>query len=207
MSWCRSARPAGSASVGTQSQGQGHETVFAQILAASLGVPMDCIEVRQGDTRTIPHGGGTGGSSSTIISGTTLKRAADVVIQRGRDLAAERPGDRAGRHRLIATAASRSSAPTGASACSSWRPASRSPGDALFGDKIESFPTGVMVCEVEVDPETGEVRVDRLTEVADCGTVVNPRLLAGQVHGGIVHGLGNALMEEGGLRRGEPASC
>ena len=53
-----------------------------------------------------------------------------------------------------------------------------------------------MVCEVEVDPETGEVRVDRLTEVADCGTVVNPRLLAGQVHGGIVHGLGNALMEE-----------
>jgi carbon-monoxide dehydrogenase large subunit len=69
-------------------------------------------------------------------------------------------------------------------------------GDAVFGDKIESFPTGVMVCEVEVDPETGEVRVDRLTAVADCGIVVNPRLLAGQMHGGIVHGLGNALMEE-----------
>ena len=66
----------------------------------------------------------------------------------------------------------------------------------MFADKIESFPTGVMVCEVEVDPETGEVRVDRLTAVADCGVVVNPRLLAGQMQGGMVHGLGNALMEQ-----------
>jgi carbon-monoxide dehydrogenase large subunit len=183
------------ASVGTQSQGQGHETVFAQILAASLGVPMDRIEVRQGDTRSIPHGGGTGGSSSTIISGTTLKRAADVVIQRGRDLAAERletaPADiayRDGSFEVVGT-----DRRIGLFELASSRPFA---GDALFADKIESFPTGVMVCEVEVDAETGAVRVDRLTEVADCGTVVNPRLLAGQVHGGIVHGLGNALMEE-----------
>ncbi|SEO54607.1 carbon-monoxide dehydrogenase large subunit [Rhodospirillales bacterium URHD0017] len=183
------------ASVGTQSQGQGHETVFAQILAASLGVAMDRIEVRQGDTRSIPHGGGTGGSSSTIISGTTLKRAADVVIQRGRDLAAERletaPADiayRDGSFEVVGT-----DRRIGLFELAAKKPFS---GDALFGDKIESFPTGVMVCEVEIDPETGEVRVDRLTEVADCGTVVNPRLLVGQVHGGIVHGLGNALMEE-----------
>ncbi len=183
------------ASVGTQSQGQGHETVFAQILAASLGVPMERIEIRQGDTRTIPHGGGTGGSSSTIISGTTLKRAADVVIQRGRDLAAERletaPADiayRDGSFEVVGT-----DRRIGLFELAASKPFA---GDALFGDKIESFPTGVMVCEVEVDLETGEVRVDRLTEVADCGTVVNPRLLAGQVHGGIVHGLGNALMEE-----------
>ena len=66
----------------------------------------------------------------------------------------------------------------------------------MFADRIDSFPTGVMVCEVEVDPETGETHVDRLLAVADCGTVVNHRLLAGQMHGGIVHGLGNALMEE-----------
>jgi len=169
--------------------------VFAQILADSLGVPMDRIEVRQGDTRSIPHGGGTGGSSSTIISGTTLKRAADVVIQRGRDLAAERletaPADiayRDGSFEVVGT-----DRRIGMFELAASKPFA---GDALFGDKIESFPTGVMVCEVEVDPETGVARVDRLTEVADCGTVVNPRLLAGQVHGGIVHGLGNALMEE-----------
>ena len=187
------------ARVGTQSQGQGHETVFAQILSESLGVPVERIEIRQGDTRTIPHGGGTGGSSSTIISGTTLRRAADVVIQRGRDLAAERletaPADiayRDGSFEVLGT-----DRRIGLFELAASKPFA---GDAVFGDKlgdkIESFPTGVMVCEVEVDPETGEVRVDRLTAVADCGVVVNPRLLAGQMHGGIVHGLGNALMEE-----------
>jgi carbon-monoxide dehydrogenase large subunit len=183
------------ASVGTQSQGQGHETVFAQVLAASLGVPIDKIDIRQGDTRSIPHGGGTGGSSSTIISGTTLKRAADVVIQRGRDLAAERletaPADiayRDGSFEIVGT-----DRRIGLFELAASKPFT---GDAIFGDRIESFPTAVMVCEVEVDPETGEVRVDRLTTVSDCGVVVNPRLLAGQIHGGIVHGLGNALMEE-----------
>ncbi len=183
------------ARVGTQSQGQGHETVFAQILAAALDVPPERIEIRQGDTRSIPHGGGTGGSSSTIISGTTLKRAADVVIQRGRDLAAERletsPADivyRDGAFEVVGT-----DRRVGLFELAAWKPFD---GDAVFADKIESFPTGVMVCEVEVDPETGATRIDRFLAVADCGPVVNPRLLAGQMHGGIVHGLGNALMEE-----------
>jgi carbon-monoxide dehydrogenase large subunit len=183
------------ARVGTQSQGQGHETVFAQILSAALGVPPDKIEVQQGDTRSIPRGGGTGGSSSTIISGTTLRRAADAVIQRGRDLAAERletaPQDIAfhdGAFEIVGT-----DRRIGLFELAAWKPFD---GDAVFADKIESFPTGVMVCEVEVDPETGEIRIDRFTAVADCGVVVNPRLLAGQMHGGMVHGTGNALMEE-----------
>ena len=183
------------ARVGTQSQGQGHETAFAQVLSAALGVPPDRIEIRQGDTRTIPRGGGTGGSSSTIISGTTLTRAADVVIERGRDLAAERleaaAADiayRDGSFEVVGT-----DRKIGLFALAETAPFE---GDALFADRIESFPTAVMVCEAEVDPETGAVRVDRLTEVGDCGVVVNPLLLAGQLHGGIVHGLGNALMEE-----------
>ncbi|HEY6983158.1 xanthine dehydrogenase family protein molybdopterin-binding subunit [Reyranella sp.] len=183
------------AKVGTQSQGQGHETVFAQILSAALGVPIDRIEVRQGDTRSISHGGGTGGSSSTIISGTTLKRAADVVIQHGRDLAAERletaPQDitfRDGSFEVVGT-----DRRIGLFELAAWKPFD---GDAVFADKIDSFPTGVMVCEVEVDPETGETRIDRFTAAVDCGVVVNPRLLAGQMHGGMVQGTGNALMEE-----------
>jgi carbon-monoxide dehydrogenase large subunit len=183
------------ARVGTQSQGQGHETIFAQVLSAALGVPVDRIEIRQGDTLSIPHGGGTGGSSSTIISGTTLARAADVVIQRGRDLAAERletaPADiayREGAFEVVGT-----DRRVGLFELAAHKPFE---GDALFADKIESFPTGVMVCEVEIDPETGATRIDRFTAVADTGVVVNPTLLKGQMHGGIVHGLGNALMEE-----------
>jgi carbon-monoxide dehydrogenase large subunit len=183
------------ARVGTQSQGQGHQTVFAQILAAALGVPVERVEVRQGDTRSIPHGGGTGGSSSTIISGTTLKRAADDVILRGRDLAAERLetsasdiGYRDGQFEVVGT-----DRRIGLFELAAAKPFS---GNAQFADKIESFPTGVMVCEVEIDRDTGEVRIDRLVAVADCGTVVNPRLLEGQMHGGTVHGLGNALMEQ-----------
>lgn len=183
------------ASLGTQSQGQGHETVFSQLLSAALGVPMDRIEIRQGDTGRIPRGGGTGGSSSTIISGTTLKRAADVVIQRGRDLAAERleasAGDivfREGCFEVVGT-----DRRIGLLELAESAPFS---GDAVFADRIDTFPTGVMVCEVEVDPETGEVRVDRLTAMADCGVIVNPRLMAGQMHGGMAHGLGNALLEQ-----------
>jgi carbon-monoxide dehydrogenase large subunit len=183
------------ARLGTQSQGQGHETIFGQLLSAALGVPADRIEIRQGDTRTIPRGGGTGGSSSTIISGTTLRRAADEVIRKGRDLAAERletaPADLAfkdGAFEIVGT-----DRRIGLLELAAWK---RFDGDAVFSDKIESFPTGVMVCEVEIDPETGESRIDRFTAVADCGVVVNPELLAGQMHGGAVHGIGNATMEE-----------
>ncbi len=183
------------ARLGTQSQGQGHETIFGQLLSAVLGVPVDKIDIRQGDTRTIPHGGGTGGSSSTIISGTTLRRAADEVIRKGRDLAAERLEASAadiafadGAFEVVGT-----DRRVGLLELAAWKPFD---GKAVFADKIESFPTGVMVCEVEVDPETGESRLERFVAVADCGVVVNPRLLVGQMHGGMVHGFGNAAMEE-----------
>ena len=184
------------ARLGTQSQGQGHETVFAQILSQALGVPVERIEVRQGDTRTIPHGGGTGGSSSTIISGTTLKRAADVVIQRGRDLAAERletsPADIAyPRRRLRGRRHRPAHRPVRAR-----RPGSRSPATPSSPTRSSPSPPASWSARSRSIRETGAITLDRLTAVADCGVVVNPRLLAGQMHGGIVHGLGNALMEE-----------
>ncbi len=132
---------------------------------------------------------------AALISGTTLRRAADVVIQRRRDLAAERleaaPADiayRDGNFEVVGT-----DRRIGLFELAAHKPFE---GDAVFADKIEAYPTGVMVCEVEIDPETGAVRIDRLVSAVDAGVVVNPRLLAGQMHGGIVHGLGNALMEE-----------
>ncbi|MBV8393755.1 MAG: xanthine dehydrogenase family protein molybdopterin-binding subunit, partial [Alphaproteobacteria bacterium] len=183
------------ARLGTQSQGQGHETIFAQLLSSVLGVPVDRIDIRQGDTRTIPHGGGTGGSSSTIISGTTLRRAADEVIKRGRDLAADRLETAAadiafrdGAFEVIGT-----DRRIGLLELAAWKPFE---GGAVFADKIESFPTGVMVCEVELDPETGAYAIERFVDVSDCGVVINPLMLEGQLHGGIAHGLGNGMMEE-----------
>jgi aerobic carbon-monoxide dehydrogenase large subunit len=117
------------------------------------------------------------------------------VIKRGRDLAAERletsPADIAFRDGMFEVVGT--DRRIGLLELAAWK---KFDGDAVFADKIESFPTGVMVCEVEVDPETGESRIDRFTAVADCGVVVNPRLLIGQMHGGIVHGIGNAAMEE-----------
>jgi carbon-monoxide dehydrogenase large subunit len=185
---------------GTQSQGQGHETIFAQIVGAALGVPYDRVRLAQGDTGRIGRGGGTGGSSSTIISGTTLKRAADTVILKGRDLAAEfleaAPADiayRDGRFEVVGTDRRIGLFEVAVRAEASGR-ALEAAGD--FVDKIESWPTGVMVCEVAVDPETGAARVDRFTAVADVGTVVNPLLLAGQIHGGIAPGIGQALLED-----------
>jgi carbon-monoxide dehydrogenase large subunit len=185
---------------GTQSQGQGHETVLAQIVGAVLGIPYDRIRLVQGDTLRIARGGGTGGSSSTIISGTTLRRAADAVIVKGRDFAAEfleaAPADiayRDGRFEVVGTDRRIGLFEVAARAEASGRRLEAS-GD--FVDKIESWSSGVMICEIEVDPETGAVRVDRFTAVADVGTVVNPLLLDGQIHGGIAPGIGQALMED-----------
>jgi len=185
---------------GTQSQGQGHETAFAQVVASALQIPVERVRVVQGDTARMARGGGTGGSSSTIISSTTLRRASDKLIEKARHLASEyleaavediayRDGrfeivgtdrrlglfevaQRAGAHRILLDEA------------------------AEFADKIESWPSGVMTCEVEIDPETGRVRIERLGTAIDIGTVINPMLVDGQVHGGIASGVGQALMED-----------
>jgi carbon-monoxide dehydrogenase large subunit len=158
------------------------------------------VRLIQGDTNLVARGGGTGGSSSTIISATTLKLAADTAIQNGRDLAAEYLEAAAadidyrdgifvviGTDRRIGLFAVAEHAET------SGR---RLDGAADFADRVESWPAGVMTCEVEIDPETGAVKVERLDTVVDAGTVLNPLLLAGQVHGGMAAGLGQALLED-----------
>jgi len=183
------------ARTGTQNQGQGHGTAYAQVLAAAFGVPAGTIRIIQGDSASIPRGGGTGGSSSTIISSTTLARAAEAAIEAGKDAAAElleaAPIDIAwqdGAYAIVGTDRR----------ITLFEVAARSTieGRADFADTVASWPAGVAVAEVEIDPETGAVTLDRFAAAVDAGTVVNPMLLAGQLHGGFAAGIGGALLEE-----------
>ncbi len=183
------------ARTGTQSQGQGHATAYAQVIAAVFGVTPDMVQVTQGDSTALARGGGTGGSSSTIISGGTLARAAREAIENGRDAAAElleaARADiewRAGGYEVAGT-----DRRIGLAAVAAHRGGIE--GRAEFEGTVESWPAGVAVAEVEVDPETGQVALDRFCSAVDAGTVVNPMLLAGQLHGGWAAGIGNALGE------------
>ncbi|TVR96958.1 MAG: xanthine dehydrogenase family protein molybdopterin-binding subunit [Rhodospirillales bacterium] len=192
--------------VGTQSTGQGHETAYAQIVAETLGVPFDAVTVVQGDTDRIRTGLGTSGSRSLPVGGPAVKRAAEAVIARGRGFAAHLLQADAGEVRFaegrFETAGGRG-IDLMALAEAATDPANLPPGEtvavldatARFDLEASTFPNGCHVCEVEVDPETGRVTVVRYTVVDDFGTVVNPLLLAGQVHGGIAQGIGQALME------------
>jgi carbon-monoxide dehydrogenase large subunit len=184
------------ARTGTQSQGQGHATAYAQIVAASFGVSVDKVRIVQGDSARIPRGGGTGGSSSTIVSGTTMKRAVDVAIAKAKEAAGE----------LLEAAAVDIDYAAGVfTVVGTDRRLALSEiaerkgtieGRADFDATVESWPTGIALCEVEVDPETGTVRLESFSAAVDVGTVVNPLLLAGQLHGGYASGIGQALLEE-----------
>ena len=184
------------ARTGTQSQGQGHATAFAQVVAATFGVDVARVRVVQGDSARIPRGGGTGGSSSTIVSSTTLRRAADAAIAAARDAAAD----------LLEASAVDVVYAGGAFAVVGtdrriglFEVAARLgaiEGRADFAGTVETWPTGVARCEVEVDPATGAARVTRFDAAVDVGVVVNPLLLDGQLHGGYATGIGQALLED-----------
>jgi carbon-monoxide dehydrogenase large subunit len=179
---------------GTQSTGQGHETAYAQILSERLQVPFARVHVYQGDTGMLPRGGGTGGSSSSVISGNTLARAGDEVIRIARERAADRleaaPEDLdyargaftiTGTDRRISLFDLTEEAPIQA--------------EQEFADEVSAFPYGVVGAEVEIDPETGQVRLKRLLTTDDAGRIINPMLLAGQSQGALVQGAGQALLE------------
>ncbi len=181
---------------GTQNQGQGHLTAYAQVVAARFGLRPEQVRVMQGDSAALPRGGGTGGSSSTIISSTTLKRAAEAAIEAGKDAAAEMLEaaradiEFADGHYQVAGTDRRMALLAVA------RQAGGLQGTAEFDSTVASWPAGVAVAEVELDPETGAVTLDRFVAAVDAGTVVNPLLLAGQLHGGFAAGIGQALLEQ-----------
>jgi carbon-monoxide dehydrogenase large subunit len=193
--------------VGTQSNGQGHETAFAQLVAEKLGVPFESIAVKQGDSDWV-NGGGTGGSRSLNMSGGALLGASDEVIKKGKTAAGQvlQAGgadvsfdivEGIGRFRVADTERAIS---IGELAVTLRR--EKLPGfengldsDAMYQGAASTFPNGCHVCEAEVDPDTGQVQIVSYSVLDDFGRVINPMLVAGQVHGGVVQGLGQALME------------
>ena len=190
---------------GTFSYGQGHETVYAQMVSDWLGVPLDHVNLVQGDTDRVAFGRGSFGSRSMSMGGSALKMAADEVIEKGKIIAGhllEAPASDvdfkdgefrvAGTDRIIAL---------GAVAAAAFAPVGLPPGSgagleasAVF-DGPFNFPNGCHLAEVEVDPETGAVEIAAYTAFDDVGVAVNPKLVAGQIHGGVAQGIGQALME------------
>ena len=201
--------PTGSVTVftGTHSHGQGHETTFAQIIADKLGIPMDQVKVEHGDTNQIPFGMGTYGSRSLAVGGPALMKAADKVIEKARKIAAHlleaAVDDIAFENGAFTVKGSDRSKSLGEIALAAYVPHNYpieelEPGleETAFFDPLNfSYPAGCMVCEVEIDPETGVSQVDRFTAVDDFGVVINPMIVDGQVQGGIAQGIGQALLE------------
>ena len=201
--------PSGGATLlmGTKSQGQGHETVFKQVLHERLGLDPETVRYVDGDTDQVAFGTGTMGSRSTVVGGSALWVAADKVIAKGKRIAAHlleaAEADvvfEDGRFRVTGTdwAVSLSRV-----ARAAFQPAQLPPGlepglyeTGTFAPKQDTWPNGCHVCEVEIDPETGAVALLTYVVVDDVGTVVNPVTLAGQIHGGVAQGAGQALMEE-----------
>ncbi|MFI5023032.1 MAG: xanthine dehydrogenase family protein molybdopterin-binding subunit [Alphaproteobacteria bacterium] len=192
--------------VGTQASGQGHQTAYAQILAEALGVPFEEIRVVQGDSDQVAFGRGTGGSRSLPVGGAAVDLAAKRVIERGKPIAAHlleaSAADiefRDGRYRIAGTDRSVAIAQVAEAAFDPLRlPPEIEPGfgaTAHFTPPASTFPNGCHLCELEVDPETGTARILRYLVVDDVGVVLNPLLLDGQIHGGVVQGIGQALLE------------
>lgn len=190
---------------GTQSQGQGHATTFAQVLATRLGVPVTAMRLHTGDTAMIALGGGSHSDRSMRIGGTLLVEACDRIIEQGRALAARvlqvdaadlqyadgawrnGAGERhIGLFELAAQLAQEDASGGEKTSLSA---------SAEFTGRMPAHPTGSVVCELEVDPDTGDVQLLHYASVDDVGQVINPLIIEGQVHGGLAQGIGQALLE------------
>ncbi|MEW5864414.1 MAG: xanthine dehydrogenase family protein molybdopterin-binding subunit [Pseudomonadota bacterium] len=201
--------PTGTVTVftGSHSHGQGHETTFAQVVADRLGIPIENVDIVHGDTSKILFGMGTYGSRSIAVGGTAIMKALDKVIAKGRKIAAhlleaseaDIEYDR-GVYQVKGTDKKKT---FGEVAFAAYVPHNYpldklEPGlneNAFYDPTNFTFPAGTYICEVEVDPETGKVTIDRWTAVDDFGKVINPMIVEGQVHGGLAQGIGQALTE------------
>ena len=201
--------PDGSVSLfsGSTSMGQGNETAFVQIVSDALGVPAERIQVFAGDTDALGTGRGNGGSGALTVGGSAVVRVTEKIIERGRKIAAKMLEaayeDVALRDGKFAVAGTDKGVTWAAVARTAYVPRQLPPGmesgfteTAVFTPGAVTFPNGSHVCEVEIDPDTGTVRVARYTVVDDVGRMVNPMLVKGQIHGGIVQGLGQGLFED-----------
>ncbi|HLI12261.1 MAG TPA: xanthine dehydrogenase family protein molybdopterin-binding subunit [Alphaproteobacteria bacterium] len=189
--------------VGTQASGQGHETTFAFLVATRLCLPPESVRLVQGDATRGIAGGPSVGSRSLVATGSAVARAATQVVARGRELAAQRleanPEDirfEDGRFVIAGTDRAVTLRQLVADAFATLRANQPSPLDQQAAVAVPwTFPSGCYIAEVEIDPETGAVTVASFVCVDDCGTVIEPALAEGQVHGGVAQGLGQALCE------------
>ena len=191
---------------GTHDHGQGHGTTYAQVVADALGIPPADVSVVDGDTGQVPHGTGTFGSRSAIMGGNAIAESAEKVLEQAREIAAGRlevaPADVAyadGTFR-VAGAPDRSVGfgEVAATAYGGDLPAGLDPGleaTTFYRAPDRSYTFGTHAAVVAVDPETGDLDIERYVAVDDCGDRINPRIVEGQVHGGVAQGLGQALQE------------
>jgi carbon-monoxide dehydrogenase large subunit len=201
--------PTGSVTVftGSHSHGQGHETTFAQVVAARLGIPVENVDIVHGDTGRVPFGMGTYGSRSISVGGAAIMRALDKIEAKAKKIAAHLmeagDSDIEFANGEFTVKGTDKKIPFAQIALTAYVPHNYpldklEPGlnETAFYDPTNfTFPAGTYICEVEVNPESGEVRVDRFTAVDDFGTIINPMIVEGQVHGGLAQGIGQALME------------
>ena len=195
--------------VGAHSHGQGHETVFPQIVADMLGVPASSIDIVHGDTSKIPFGMGSYGSRSLAVCGTAMVKAVDKIIAKGKKIAAHMleaaEGDIEFKDGSFAVAGTDKKKSFGEIAFSAYVPhnyplETLEPGleETAFYDPANfTYPAGAYACEVEVDPDTGKVQIMSFAAADDFGNVINPMIVEGQVHGGVGQGIGQALLELG----------
>ncbi len=196
------------AKTGSSAHGQGHHTTFAMLVNEITGIPLSRIEVRHGDTDDVPRGGGTGGSKSLQLGGSAIWKASEEVVDQARRLAAELleanpddvvldtgDGDAPARFSVVGTpAVSKSWADVAAAASENGEIDLSSEID--FDPQGATFPFGTHVSVVEVDMDTGAVTIVRHVACDDAGTMINPLLVEGQVHGGLAQGIAQALIEE-----------